>query len=147
MKKIDSNRRQLSGKAGFTLMEMILVIALMMLLAGVAVVKLTGVLTDNEIKLTKIKVEQSFKTALFKYRMDTGSYPTTEQGLRALLQKPGNDRGKWHGPYIEGEDNLEDAWGRELKYRYPSSNNPGSYDLYSLGADGVESGDDIKNWK
>ncbi|MDQ8202959.1 type II secretion system major pseudopilin GspG [Pelagicoccus sp. SDUM812003] len=133
-------------KAGFTLVEMLLVIGLIVILAGVAILNVDTIFGDNAAKLTAFKVRESFKTPLFKYRMDTGNYPTTDQGLQALLQKPSNVSGKWSGPYIEGKDDLVDAWGNELKYRYPSSNNPGSYDLYSLGPDGVESEDDIRNW-
>lgn len=135
-----------SKKAGFTLVEMLLVIGLIVLLAGLVVTNVGNIFGDQQAKLTHFKVNEAFKTPLFKYRMDTGSYPTTEQGLKALLQKPSNDRGRWRGPYLDKPENIVDDWGNELKYRFPSTNNPGSYDLYSLGPDGVESEDDIQNW-
>lgn len=133
-------------KAGFTLVEMLLVIGLIVLLAGLVIVNVDNIFGDQQAKMTHFKVNEAFKTPLFKYRMDMGSYPTTDQGLKALLQKPSNDSGKWRGPYVDKSEDIVDPWGNELKYRYPSTNNPGSYDLYSLGPDGSESGDDIRNW-
>lgn len=147
MNNLYKNRSPLSNKSGFTLMEIILVFALISLLVGAVVGKFGGVLTGGEIKATTFKVQEAFKTSLFRYRIDMGSFPTTEQGLKALLTKPSNGRGRWQGPYIEDEDDLLDAWGNSLKYRYPSTNNPGSYDISSLGPDGKESDDDIRNWK
>jgi len=82
---------------------------------------------------------------LLKFRIDTGSFPSTSEGLAALLKAPGNKAAKWKGPYI---DNLpDDPWGNPYKYRYPGSKNPNKYDLYSLGQDGTESADDIGNWE
>lgn len=120
--------------------------ALISLLVGAVVGKFSGVLVGGEIKATNLKIT-TFKTSIGRYRIDMGSFPTTEQGLKALLTKPGNDRGRWHGPYIDDEDFLLDSWSVPFKYRYPSTNNPGSYDIYSLGPDQKESADDIRNWK
>lgn len=128
------------------MLEIILVIALLMLLAGVAVVKLDDVIDRSNENVAKLKVNDSFKTPLFKYKLDTGSFPTTEQGLASLLQKPANDRGRWKGPYIEKIEDIKDPWGNDLRYRYPGTKNVGSYDLYSLGPDMKESEDDIGNW-
>ena len=141
-------RRSLSrSKDGFTLIEIILVIALLMLLAGVAVVNVGGLFTSEAEKLTRLKVTQSLEAPLFQFKVDTGSYPTTEQGIIALLKKPAGDRGKWKGPYVKDEESLHDAWGSVLQYRYPSSRKPGGYELYSLGEDKTESEDDIRNWE
>ncbi|MDQ8187347.1 type II secretion system major pseudopilin GspG [Pelagicoccus sp. SDUM812002] len=134
-------------KSGFTLMEILLVLGLIGLLVSVVVVNAGSIFGDQKEKLTRMKIKDSMSVPLFKYMTDTGSYPTTEQGLQALLTKPSSDRGRWRGPYVESQDSLLDAWQRDFKYRFPGSKNPGSYDLYSLGADGVESGDDIGNWK
>lgn len=128
-------------------MEILLVLGLIGLLVSVVVIKADDIFGDQKIKMTELKIKNSLSAPLFKYMTDTGSYPTSEQGLQALLSKPGNDRGRWRGPYVDGEDSLLDAWQRELKYRFPGTGNVGGYDLYSLGADGTESGDDIKNWK
>ncbi len=134
-------------KSGFTLMEILLVLGLIGLLVSVVVVKSGSIFNDKKIELTRMKIKNSLNAPLFKYMTDTGSYPTTEQGLGALLSKPTGDRGGWRGPYVEGEESLLDAWKRDFKYRYPGTGNVGGYDLYSLGPDGTESEDDIKNWK
>ncbi len=134
-------------KSGFTLMEILLVLGLIGLLVSVVVVNAGSIFGDQKVKMTEMKIKNTLSAPLFKYMTDTGSYPTSEQGLSALLTKPGNDRGRWRGPYVEGGESLLDAWQRDFKYRFPGTGNTGGYDLYSLGADGVESGDDIKNWK
>lgn len=141
-KRLDFRRR----KAGFTLIEMILVIALIALLAGVAVGRVDKIFGNSEIKLTKLRVSSSFKTPLMTYRIDMGGFPTTEEGLKALLEKPATDRGNWKGPYIDGPEALLDGWQSPLQYRYPGTHNADSYDLYSYGPDKKESGDDITNW-
>lgn len=143
---MEKKSRQLSRKGGFTLLEVILVIALLMLLAGVAVVNLEKIFGGGEANIARMKVNDAFKTPLFKFRLDMGSFPTTEQGLKALVDKPSNDRGRWKGPYIENREDVKDPWGNDLKYRFPGTKNVGSYDLYSLGPDGQESEDDIGNW-
>ncbi|MBC2604468.1 type II secretion system major pseudopilin GspG [Pelagicoccus albus] len=140
-------RNSLRGKkSGFTLVEILLVLGLIALLMGVVVVNVDGIFGGQQEEMTKMKINESLSAPLFKYKTDTGNYPTTEQGLQALLTKPSNDRGRWRGPYVKSEESLLDAWNQELKYRFPGTQNPGSYDLYSLGADGTESGDDIGNW-
>lgn len=145
---IKESKRSLGNlKQGFTLIEMMLVIALIVLLVGVAVFNARSIFGQNQSALTKVKID-AFKTPLFNYRMNLGSYPTTDEGLKALLYRPASDRGgKWKGPYIESKENLIDPWQMELKYRFPGTKNPGGYDLYSLGPDKVESEDDIGNWE
>jgi general secretion pathway protein G len=76
--------------------------------------------------------------------LDNGNFPSTEEGLNALLNKPSSSQ-NWNGPYLE--KNPIDPWGREYKYRYPGEHRQGGYDLYSLGKDGTESADDAKNWQ
>ncbi len=138
--------RALSSRRGFTLIEIMLVIGLMVLLVGLVVTNVDNLFGNNQATLVQFKVKESFKTPLTSYRIHMGNFPTTQQGLKALIQRPENDGGRWRGPYIEGEENLIDAWGNPLQYRYPGTNNPTSYDLFSLGPDGTESGDDITNW-
>ncbi len=139
-------RRSLSSRRGFTLIEIMLVIGLMVLLVGLVVTNVDNLFGSNQAELVRFKVKESFKTPLTSYRIHMGSFPTTQQGLKALIQRPENDGGRWRGPYIEGPENLVDPWGRELQYRYPGTRNAMSYDLFSLGPDGTESGDDITNW-
>jgi general secretion pathway protein G len=76
-----------------------------------------------------------------------GRFPSTEEGLMALIQSPENASGHWRGPYIEGKKVPEDPWKRPYQYRCPATKNTtGGYDLYSWGPDGQESADDIGNW-
>lgn len=140
------NRNRYSNKRGFTLIEIMLVIGLMVLLFGLVVANVDKIFGENQEQLVAFKVKESFKTPLTSYRIHMGSFPSTQQGLQALLTKPENDRGRWKGPYLDGADALIDPWGGTLQYRYPGTNNTSSYDLFSLGADGTESGDDITNW-
>lgn len=133
-------------KSGFTLIEILLVLGLIGLLVSVVVINAGSIFGNQQVKMTTLKVNESLTTPLFSYKSDMGNYPTTEQGLKALLVKPGNDRGRWHGPYVKDDESLLDAWQNELKYRFPGVKNPSGYDLYSLGPDGTESGDDIGNW-
>lgn len=140
------NRNRYSSKRGFTLIEIMLVIGLMVLLFGLVVANVDKIFGDNQEQLVAFKVKESFKTPLTSYRIHMGSFPSTQQGLKALLSRPENDRGRWKGPYIENPEDLLDPWGNQLQYRYPGAQNTSSYDLFSLGPDGTESGDDITNW-
>ena len=132
---------------GFTLIEMMLVIGLIALLAGVVIFNADNLFGNQQVKLAQMAVKEGFRPVLFNYRMDMGSFPTTDQGLSALYQKPSNDRGRWRGPYVESQEKLLDPWGNPYQYRFPSSKVPGSYELYSLGPDGKESEDDVTSWQ
>ena len=95
-----------------------------------------------------LRSDLSLEQALQLYKLDNGFYPTTDQGLDALAHKtssPPVPRAFTPGGYIKS-DGLEDPWGQAFQYRIPGSNNPHSFDLWSLGPDGVEGGDDIANW-
>ncbi|MBK1878057.1 type II secretion system major pseudopilin GspG [Pelagicoccus mobilis] len=135
-------------KSGFTLVEILLVLALLSLLIGFGVANADKLFGSNQNAIVSMKVKESFNAPLFKYRADTGRYPTTDQGIKALLVKPSDDKGRWRGPYITKAEDLVDPWGNELKYRYPGTKNVGGYDLYSLGEDGKDgTADDIGNWE
>ena len=137
-----------SPKSGFTLVEILIVIALIALLASAAIGGLGGIFGGQQEKTARIFVEQSVKIPLVAYRLDVGNYPTTEEGLNALAKAPASKEKKWKGPYLEKA--IEpDPWGNEYKYRFPGSKNINGargYDVWSLGPDGVESADDIGNW-
>ncbi len=137
--------KHINRKKGFSLIEILIVLALIALLAGVVVTNFTGIFQGGQESTAKIFVDSSVSAPLLKYRIDTGSFPTTAEGLKALLTPPGNKAAKWKGPYIE--ELPEDPWGNPYKYRYPGSKNTNKYDLYSLGEDGTESADDIGNWE
>lgn len=133
-------------KSGFTLIEILLVLALLAMLIGFGVANAGKIFGENQIGITSMKVKDSFNVPLFKYRADTGNFPTTSQGVKALVSKPADARGSWKGPYVNKPEDIIDFWGNELRYRFPGTKNVGGYDLYSLGPDGVESADDIGNW-
>ncbi len=142
------NRTHRRRRAGFTLLEMMLVIALIGLLIGVGVVKFEAIFGGAEKSIAQTFVDSTGKTALFSYRMHMGSYPTTAQGLAALITSPEGGGSRWAGPYFEAKGGKipEDPWKRPYQYRFPGTKNPTGYDLFSFGPDGVESDDDIKNW-
>lgn len=89
-------------------------------------------------------VNDTMMAALFRFRIDNGRYPTTEEGLAVMVTRPENSSANWKGPYIEKMP--LDPWGHEYQYRYPGIRNSKRFDLWSMGPDGVNSEDDIGNW-
>ncbi|MEC8332946.1 MAG: type II secretion system major pseudopilin GspG [Verrucomicrobiota bacterium] len=135
------------GKNGFSLLEILIAIALVALLASVALNQLTGVFGDNQKQAAQIFVTSSSELALTRYRLDVGNFPNTEQGLKALIKAPTGKEARWKGPYIK--EQAIDPWGNPYKYKFPGTRNISgsrSYDIWSLGEDGIESNDDIGNW-
>jgi general secretion pathway protein G len=128
---------------GFTLIELLLVLVILGVLAAIVVPKIAGRSEDARIKATKADIS-IIEGQLDQFEIDCGRYPTTEEGLRALIEAPGNVT-DWKGPYVK-KGVPTDAWNRPYVYVFPGSNNPSSFDLYSLGPDGREGGDDINNW-
>lgn len=133
----------------FTLMEILIVLAILGLLVGLSVTKLGGVLDGARINTAKIFINDSMKAPLFTYKMQTGDFPTSEEGLQALLVAPANKADRWQGPYLEvnaGKLPL-DPWGEPYMYRFPGTHNKSGYDLWSKGPDKVDGNDDdIGNW-
>ena len=133
---------------GFTLIELMLVIVIIGSLAAMVVPRLTTRLKSSQEDIARADIKGNLALALRLYAVDNnGSFPTTEQGLAALLTKPASPPvpDNWKGPYIEQQPT--DSWKRAYVYRYPSVHPPFDYDLLSMGADGKESDDDIANWK
>lgn len=130
---------------GFTLLELLVVMLIIGLLAGIVGPKYFSQLGKSEAKAARAQIE-SIGKALELYRLDTGHYPSTEQGLRALLDKPG-DEARWDGPYLK-KGLPPDPWGRAYVYKSPGEH--GDFDLYSLGKDGQPGGSDeaadITSW-
>lgn len=128
----------------FTLIELMLVVIIIGALVAMVMPRLTGRGEQARSAAAGADINSNIATALKLYEMDNGSFPTTEEGLDALLNKP-SSASNWNGPYLERPP--VDPWGREYKYGCPGEHRPNDYDLYSLGKDGVESGDDVKNWQ
>ena len=132
------------NQRGFTLIEVLVVIIILGLIAALVVPRITGRLDEAKVEATKIQM-RAIKDALEQYKLDNGTYPTTEQGLKALVEKPNTPPlpSRWR-PYL---DKLpQDAWGRDFVYLSPGINRP--FELRSLGTDGKEdTEDDLDVWK
>lgn len=138
--------RRLPGSGrGFTLLELLVVIVIIGLLAGYVGPKYFKQVGKSEIEVARAQID-AFEKALDIYRLDVGRYPTTEQGLAALEQRPNNEA-KWQGPYLKKAIPL-DPWGKPYQYRSPGEK--GEVDVFSFGKDGQAGGEDenadIGNW-
>ena len=131
---------------GFTLIELMLVIIIIGAIAAMVVPRLAGRSEEARRSISEADIKGNLSLALKLYEVDNGRYPTTEQGLNALLEKPTAPPSprSWKGPYLEQEP--LDPWRKPYVYRCPGTHPPRDYDLYSLGPDGVESDDDVRNW-
>jgi len=133
-------------QAGFTLIELIVVVMIIGLLAGLVVPQFMKQSERAEAKTAKAQIEL-FGTALDTFRLDVGRYPTSQEGLAALMQKPGG-ADRWDGPYLK-KDLPPDPWGKPYIYKSPGDH--GVYDIVSYGADGAPGGDgnnrDITSWE
>jgi general secretion pathway protein G len=138
-------QRARQAERGFTLLELLVVMVIIGLLAGIVAPQYFAQIGKSNAKVARAQIE-SFGQALDQYRLDVGSYPTTEQGLLALRSAP-QQVPRWQGPYLK-RDIPEDPWGRAYVYRLPGQH--GEYDLVSLGADGQPGGDgentDVVSW-
>lgn len=131
---------------GFTLLEILVVLAIIGLLVGLAVAHIHRLFSHAQADAAQMFVRESVKTPLFLYARDVGGCPSTSEGLQALLVPPSTAIGRWRGPYLSDTRALTDPWGRPYQYRVPPTKSRLEYDLYSLGPDGIESPDDIGNW-
>lgn len=130
-------KKQLNNTAqsGFTLIELMVVIVILGILAGVLVPQIFGKADKARISATNITLSK-VSGALAEYKAENFNYPTTAQGLKALKERPA-DAKKWNGPYLTGE--YTDGWENELQYIAPGTGKP--YELYSFGADGQPGGE------
>lgn len=130
---------------GFTLLELLVVMVIIGLLAGYVGPRFFAQIGKSEVKAARAQLD-GLEKALDTYRLDTGHYPSTDQGLKALNERPGNEP-KWDGPYLK-KAVPADPWGRPYVYRAPGEH--GEYDLASYGKDGQPGGEgeaaDITSW-
>ncbi len=133
------------GARGFTLLELLVVMLIIGLLAGYVAPRFFSQVGKSETKVARAQLD-ALEKALDQYRLDTGHYPATEQGLAALTERPANEP-KWGGPYLK-KAAPPDPWGRPFQYRQPGEH--GEYDLFSYGKDGQPGGsgenEDITSW-
>jgi general secretion pathway protein G len=123
------------GEAGFTLVEMLVVITIIGLIMALVGPRVLTYLSDSKAKAAKIQIE-SFSSALDLYFLDLGRYPTSNEGLAALTQS--NNAQGWNGPYLRGGVVPSDPWGHGYVYRSPGERAP--FEIISLGSDGQEGG-------
>ncbi len=140
----------LKNRKGFTLIEIMVVIVILALLAALVGPKLMGRTDDAKITDARVQIK-NIETALKLYKLDTGNYPSTEQGLTALVTKPTVGvipNGYKEGGYLESKKVPKDPWGND--YLYISPGEHGDYDLFSYGSDGAKGGEgknvDITSW-
>jgi general secretion pathway protein G len=136
----------LKSQKGFSLVEIIVVITIMGIIAATVLPRILG-RTDQARQLRAKNDINQLVTAVKLFKLDTGRYPTTEEGLKALREKP-SDADNWRGPYLEKELG-KDPWGQDYIYRYPGEH--GDFDILSYGADKQPGGEgynqDIVSWK
>ena len=136
------SRPSVSAQAGFTLIEMLVVLAIIGLIMGLVGPRVLGYLSDSKLKAARYQIE-SFAAALDLYYLDIGRYPTGSDGLEALVRKPSTTG--WNGPYLKSATVPKDPWGRTYVYRAPGRH--GAYDVLSLGPEGREGDDNVTNWQ
>lgn len=143
------NRRESAQRtmAGFTLLELLVVLVILGLLASLVGPQVLRHVGSSKTQTAALQI-QELGAALDLYRLEVGRYPTTQQGLEALVKQPSGAT-NWNGPYLSKNVVRQDPWGNDYKYEAPGSH--GEYDLYSLGADGQEGGEgenqDVSNWE
>lgn len=141
--KLRGRRR---SEGGFTLIEILVVITIIALIMSLVGPRVLNYLGESKVKAAKIQI-QSFGSALDLFNLDTGRYPTSGEGLTALVQSPGSIP-SWNGPYLKGGVVPNDPWGKPYVYRSPGEHGP--YDIMSYGSDGQEGGTgtaaDIVSW-
>jgi len=139
-----SDKKQTKNRTGFTLIELLLVLVILATLAAIVTPKFTKRSEQARITAARTQIAQ-LEVALDAFEIDIGRYPSSNEGLKALVEKPSDAEG-WQQPYLK-RDVPKDPWGNEYVYRYPGQYNEEGYDLYSFGPDRKQGGgDDITNW-
>jgi general secretion pathway protein G len=133
--------------AGFTLIEIMVVVVIIGVLAATIIPQFMGTTQDAKVSAAKGHVAE-LESALERFNVHMDRYPTAEEGLKALTEAPSAEDKKWRGPYIKLL--RPDPWGKPYQYRSPGIHHPTSFDVWSCGADGADGGEgeaaDIGNW-
>ena len=139
-------RKKRAGiRRAFTLLEVLLAIAMISLLSFIVVSNMDTLMTGGQTSITKSFVNSSLSAPMMSYKLAMGRYPTTEEGLVALISEPANSDGRWQGPYIR--ELPKDPWGNDYMYRCPAEKSKDGFDVWSMGPDGKDgTDDDIGNW-
>ncbi|SDR62431.1 type II secretion system protein G (GspG) [Rhizobiales bacterium GAS191] len=136
-RKLGRNRAASGSEDGFTLVEMLVVITIIGLIMGLVGPRVLNYLSESKVKAARIQIE-SFASSLDLFYLDAGRYPSTSEGLTALVQRPAGTP-SWSGPYLKSGSVPNDPWGHAYVYRFPGEH--GSYDIVSYGAGGQEGKD------
>ncbi|MDD2800473.1 MAG: type II secretion system major pseudopilin GspG [Methylobacter sp.] len=135
------------AQTGFTLLELLVVLGIIAMLAGIVGPQVMKHMGESKTKAAKVQIED-LAASLDMYKLDLGRYPTSEQGLNALIQAP-DDAKRWNGPYLRKSKIPLDPWQQEYHYAAPGAH--GKFDLFSWGADAKEGGEgedqDITSWE
>jgi general secretion pathway protein G len=132
-----SSNSKARGQNGFTLVEMLVVLTIIGLIMALVGPRVLNYLSESKVKAAKIQI-QSLSAALDLYYLDAGRYPSTAEGLSALVQSPGGQSSSWNGPYLKGARVPEDPWGHPYVYRAPADASP--YEIVSFGPSGQPGG-------
>ena len=141
------NKTTFTAQAGFTLLELLVVLGIIAMLAGIVGPQVMKHMSEVQTKAAKVQITDLAST-LDMYKLDVGRYPATEEGLKALIEAPANSK-RWNGPYLQKSQIPLDPWKNEYHYVAPGQH--GKFDLFSYGADGKEGADgedqDIVSWE
>ncbi len=145
-----TSRGALRGEAGMTLIEIMVVITILGIIMTIVGINVVGQLDKAKVGATEIQMKE-IEQALTMYKVDHGKYPTTAEGLEALVHPPTTKSGKSFPSYLQGEEVPTDKWGNPFIYASPGTHGDHDYEITSLGADGAEGGDktdqDIHSWE
>ena len=141
-----SRRAREDRRRGFTILEIIIVLAIIVLILSLGVTQLIRIFDDAQEDTARLWVNESIQTPLTTFRIHMGRYPTTEEGLQALITDPTGGSGNWRGPYLNVNSVPKDPWGNPYQYRFPGTRNADGPDVFSFGPDGVDSDQNIGNW-
>ncbi len=146
MNTITKPQKRLRRQSGYSLLELLVVLAILGLIIAIAAPRVIGYFEASKAKAAKIQIA-NISTALDLYKLSNNSYPTEQQGLKALVEKP-DSIATWDGPYLTRADGINDPWGKPYNYKVPGLH--GAFDVSSLGADGKEGGagedQDLGSW-